>query len=386
MKNRIAVIAAVAALVGAGISGAADAQIRIGITVSASGPGAALGQPQMMTVKALPKEIDGQKVTYIALDDESDPTKAAQNARKLIAEDKVDALIGSSLTPTSMPLIDIASEAKTPLLSLAAAAELVTPMDAKRRWVFKVVPNDDLLAGAIMKYIAKTGVKKLGYIGVSDGYGEGYYKALSQLAPKLGITLTSHEVYGRGDSSVTGQVLKIIATKPDAVFIASAGTPAVLPQKALRERGYKGPIFQTHGVSTEQFIKLGGKDVEGTIYAGEVFTIANDLPKSSPFRAAPAKFVKAYEAVYNGKEPNIFGAHLWDTVTLIEHAVPAALKHGKPGTAAFRSALRDALERSKDVYLDNGLSNMSPTNHNGYDQRSAFLIQVRGGAFRLLRQ
>ena len=386
MKNRIAVIAAVAALVGAGISGAADAQIRIGITVSASGPGAALGQPQMMTVKALPKEIDGQKVTYIALDDESDPTKAAQNARKLIAEDKVDALIGSSLTPTSMPLIDIASEAKTPLLSLAAAAELVTPMDAKRRWVFKVVPNDDLLAGAIMKYIAKTGVKKLGYIGVSDGYGEGYYKALSQLAPKLGITLTSHEVYGRGDSSVTGQVLKIIATKPDAVFIASAGTPAVLPQKALRERGYKGPIFQTHGVSTEQFIKLGGKDVEGTIYAGEVFTIANDLPKSSPFRAAPAKFVKAYEAVYNGKEPNIFGAHLWDTVTLIEHAVPAALKHGKPGTEAFRSALRDALERSKDIYLDNGLSNMSPTNHNGYDQRSAFLIQVRGGAFRLLRQ
>ncbi len=386
MKNRIAVIAAVAALVGAGISGAADAQIRIGITVSASGPGAALGQPQMMTVKALPKEIDGQKVTYIALDDESDPTKAAQNARKLIAEDKVDALIGSSLTPTSMPLIDIASEAKTPLLSLAAAAELVTPMDAKRRWVFKVVPNDDLLASAIMKYIAKTGVKKLGYIGVSDGYGEGYYKALSQLAPKLGITLTTHEVYGRGDSSVTGQVLKIIATKPDAVFIASAGTPAVLPQKALRERGYKGPIFQTHGVSTEQFIKLGGKDVEGTIYAGEVFTIANDLPKSSPFRAAPEKFVKAYEAVYNGKEPNIFGAHLWDTVTLIEHAVPAALKHGKPGTAAFRSALRDALERSKDVYLDNGLSNMSPTNHNGYDERSAFLIQVRGGAFRLLRQ
>ena len=385
MKNRIAIAAAVAALVGAGISGAADAQIRIGITVSASGPGAALGQPQMLTVKALPKEIDGQKVTYIALDDESDPTKAAQNARKLIAEDKVDALIGSSLTPTSMPLIDIASETKTPLLSLAAAAELVTPMDAKRRWVFKVVPNDDLLAGAIMKYIAKTGVKKLGYIGVSDGYGEGYYKALSQLAPKLGITLTTHEVYGRGDSSVTGQVLKIIATNPDAVFIASAGTPAVLPQKALRERGYKGPIFQTHGVSTEQFIKLGGKDVEGTIYAGEVFTIANDLPKSSPFRKAPEKFVKAYEEVYK-QEPNIFGAHLWDTVTLIEHAVPGALKHGKPGTAAFRAALRDQLERSKDVYLDNGLSNMSPANHNGYDERSAFLIQVKGGAFRLLHQ
>ena len=151
MKNCISIVAAVAAVVGIGISGAAVAQIRVGITVSASGPGAALGQPQMQTVKALPQEIDGQKVTYIALDDESDPTKAAQNARKLIAEDKIDVLIGSSLTPTSMPLLDIASETKTPLLTLAAAAELVTPMDAKRHWVFKVVPNDDLLAAAILE-------------------------------------------------------------------------------------------------------------------------------------------------------------------------------------------------------------------------------------------
>lgn len=385
MKNCLSIVAAVATLVGVTISSAAEAQIRVGITVSASGPGAALGQPQMRTVKALPKVIAGQKVTYVALDDESDPTKSAQNARKLIAEDKIDVLIGSSLTPTTMPMIGIAYETKTPLVTLAAAAALVTPMDAKRHWVFKVVPNDDLMSSAIMKYIAKSGVKRLGYIGVSDGYGEGYYKELSQLAPKMGIELTTHEVYGRGDSSVTGQVLKIIATHPDAVFIASAGTPAVLPQKALRERGYKGPIFQTHGVSTEQFIKLGGKDVEGTIYAGEVFTIANDLPKSSPFRKAPEQFTKAYEAVY-GEAPNIFGAHLWDAIVLLEHAVPGALKHAKPGTAKFRSALRDQLERTKDVYLNNGLSNMSSTNHNGYDERTPFLIKVEGGAFRLLKQ
>ena len=364
--------------------GSAHAQIKVGITMSASGPGAALGQPQSKTVAALPKEIAGQKVTYFPLDDESDPTKGAQNARKLIAEEKVDVLIGSSLTPVSLPLIDIAAEAKTPLMTMAAAAVLVAPMDAKRKWVYKVVPNDDIMANAILKYIAKTGVKTLGYIGVSDAYGEGYYKVLSEAAPKLGITLTGHEVYARSDASVTGQALKVIATRPDAVFIASAGTPAVLPQKALRERGYKGPIFQTHGVATEEFIKLGGKDVDGAIFTGEAFTIVNDLPADSPFRKATASFIDAYKAA-NGTVPSIFGAHLWDSMTLVEHAVPAALKVAKPGTEAFRAALRDEIEKTKDLALNNGLSNMTPDNHNGYDERSAFLIQVKDGAFHLIK-
>ncbi len=379
------ILAAAAAAFTLAVVTPATAQIRVGITVSASGPGAALGQPQMRTVQALPREIAGQPVTYVALDDESDPTKSAQNARKLLAEEKVDVLIGSSLTPTTLPLLDIAAETKTPLLTLAAAAALVQPMDDKRKWVFKVVPNDDLMARSILKHIAGTGVKKLGYIGVSDGYGEGYYKALSEEVPKLGITLTTHEVYARSDSSVTGQVLKIIASKPDAVFVASAGTPAVLPQKALRERGYKGPIFQTHGIATEEFIKLGGKDVEGAVFAGEAFTIANDLPESSPFRKPTQDYVKAYREAHN-QMPNLFGAHIWDVMVLVAQAAPNALKSGKPGSAEFRAALRDELERSKDVYLNNGLSNMSPTDHNGYDERSAFLIRVDGGAFRLLKQ
>jgi branched-chain amino acid transport system substrate-binding protein len=380
-------IALAVAAWGAGILGtsSAQAQIKVGITMSASGPGAALGQPQSKTVAALPKEIAGQKIEYFALDDESDPTKGAQNARKLIAEQKVDVLIGSSLTPVSLPLLDIAAEAKTPLMTLAAAAVLVAPMDDKRKWVFKVVPNDDIMANAILKYISKTGVKNLGYIGVSDAYGEGYYKVLSEVAPKLGVMLTGHEVYARSDASVTGQALKVIATKPDAVFIASAGTPAVLPQKALRERGYKGPIFQTHGVATEEFIKLGGKDVEGAIFTGEAYTVADDLPADSPFRKVKANYVDAYKAANNGVTPSIFGAHLYDSMSLVEHAIPAALKVAKPGTEEFRAALRSEIEKTKDLALNNGLSNMTPDNHNGYDERSAFVIEVKDGAFHLVK-
>jgi branched-chain amino acid transport system substrate-binding protein len=364
--------------------GCAHAQIKIGITMSGSGPGAALGQPQTKTVAVLPKEIAGQKITYFALDDESDPTKGAQNARKLITGEKIDVLIGSSLTTVSLPLIDIAAESRTPLVSLASAAAMVAPMDDKRKWVFKVVPNDDIMANAILKYIVRTGIKSLGYIGVSDAYGEGYYNVLSEAAPKLGITLTGHEVYARSDASVTGQVLKVLATKPDAVFIASSGTPAVLPQKALRERGYKGPIFQTHGASMEEFIKLGGKDVDGAIFAGEAFTVVNDLPADSPFRKTTAAFVDAYKAV-NGNAPSIFGAHLYDAMSLVERAIPAALKVAKPGTEEFRAALRNEIEKTKDLALNNGLSNMSPENHNGYDERSAFVIEIKDGSYHLVK-
>jgi branched-chain amino acid transport system substrate-binding protein len=338
----------------------------------------------MKAIPALPSEIAGEKVVYITLDDESDPTKGAQNARRLVIQDGVDILIGSSLTPVTMTMLDVALESKTPIISLAAATAIVRPIDERRRWAFKVVPNDDLMAAAILKYIAGTGVKTMGYIGVSDGYGEGYYNEVSKLAPPLGLTVTTHEVYARADTSATGQALKVIATDPQAVFIASAGTPAVLPQEALREKGYNGKIFQTHGVATEEFIKLGGAAVEGSIFSGEAFTVADDLPQNDPFRLARDEFVASYEKV-NGQKPNMFAAHLWDAITLLKRAVPNALKSAKPGTPEFRVALRDELERGKDVYLNNGLSTMSPTDHNGYDARSAFLIKVDGGKFRLLQ-
>jgi branched-chain amino acid transport system substrate-binding protein len=361
----------------------ANADIKVGIIVSASGPGSALGQPQMRTVAALPKEIGGEKVVYIALDDESDTSKGAQNARRLVIQDGVDILIGSSLTPVTLPMLDVALESKTPIISLAAATAIVKPMDERRKWAFKVVPNDDLMAAAILKHIAKTGVKTLGFIGVSDGYGEGYYKEVSQLAPTLGLTVTTHEVYARADTSAIGQALKVIATNPDAVFIASAGTPAVLPEEALRERGYTGKIYQTHGIATEEFIKLGGAQVEGAMFSGEAFTIADDLAPENPFRVVRDEFVAAYEKA-NGQQPNMFAAHLWDAIALVKRAAPNALKVAKPGTPEFRQALRDEIERGKDVYLNNGLSTMSPTDHNGYDERSTFLIKVEGGKFRLM--
>ena len=190
-------------------SEAGHAQIKVGVTLGMSGATASLGQPALKSIPTLPKEMSGQKVEYIVLDDESDPSKVGVNARKLISENNVDVLMGSSSTPTTLPMIDIAAESKTPLFAVGAGGILVTPMDDRKRWVFKVIPHDDIMAKAMIKYIAKTGVKKLAYLGLSDSFGEGYYNVLKDEAPKLGVTLTTHEVYSRSDASVTGQILKV---------------------------------------------------------------------------------------------------------------------------------------------------------------------------------
>jgi branched-chain amino acid transport system substrate-binding protein len=375
---------ALAAILTIGTAATASAEIKVGITASATGAGAALGTPEMKALPVLPKEIAGQKVEYIALDDASDATKSATNARKLVTEDKVDVLLGSTLTFTTLPLIDIAAEAKTPLLAPTAGSVLVDPVDAKRRWVFKVVPNDHIGAVALAKYMAAQGIKTVGFIGFNDAYGEGWAKEMAKELPANGMKIVDSEVYARTDTSTTGQVLKLIASKPDAVFIAASGTPAVVPQKELRERGFKGPVFQTHGVASPAFIKAGGKDVEGTVISAEPFVVASQLPDSNPFKKIALDFVGRYKEA-NGAPPAIFAAHMADAMNIIAAAAPAALKAGQPGTEAFRGALRDAIEQTKDLYLNNGLLSMSPTDHCGYDQRSAMVMKVENGAFKLIQ-
>jgi branched-chain amino acid transport system substrate-binding protein len=255
-----ALMAAVLALA----SGSALADINVGVVVSATGPAASLGIPEKNTIALMPQEIAGQKVHYIVLDDGSDTTKAVSDTRKLITEDKVDIILGSTVTPNSLAMIDVVAEAQVPMISMAASSKIVEPMDAKRKWVFKTPQNDIMMSLAIASHMKDHGVRTVGFIGFADAYGEGWYNEFSKAAALKGITIVANERYARNDSSVTAQVLKLQAAKPDAVLIAGSGTPAALPQITLKERGYTGLVYQTHGVANADFLRVGGKNVEGT--------------------------------------------------------------------------------------------------------------------------
>ena len=379
----VALSAAVALTLSVSVT-SAIAQIKVGVSVSATGPAASLGIPEKNTFALLPKEIAGQKVEYIVLDDATDTTTAVKNARKLVTEDKVDLLVGSTTTPNSLAMSDVAAESGTPLISMAASASLVEPVDAKRHWIFKSPQNDSHMASAIVAHMADAGVKTVGFIGFSDAYGEGWYREFAKFADIRKIKIVANERFSRPDTSVTGQVLKILSANPDAVLIAGAGTPAALPQKTLKERGYKGKIYQTHGVANNDFLRVCGKDCEGTFLPAGPLLVAEQLPDSNPVKKSAMAYRAAYEKAYGVGSVSTFGGHAWDAGQLLAAATPAALKKGKPGTKEFRAALRDGIEAIKNLPVSHGIVNMSPTDHVGYDQRSRVMVEVVGGKWKLL--
>ena len=361
---------------------AAQADVNVGVTLSATGPAASLGIPEKNTIALMPKTIGGQKINYIVLDDASDTTAAVSNTRKLISENKVDIVIGSTVTPNSLAMIDVVAEEKVPMISMAASARIVEPMDDKRKWVFKTPQNDIMMSLAIAEHMAANGVKTVGFIGFSDAYGEGWFQEFGKAAALKKLQVTANERYARSDTSVTGQTLKLISAKPDAVLIAGSGTPAALPQKTLKERGYTGKIYQTHGVANSDFLRVGGKDVEGTLLPSGPMLVAAQLPDSHPLKKSALSYVNAYEAANGKGSVSTFGGHAWDAGLLMSAAVPAALKKAQPGTPAFRAALRDALESVKDMPGAHGIFTMSATDHLGLDQRARVMVKIENGAWK----
>jgi len=379
----VPVLARVAVVFALCFSTAALAQIKIGLMVSATGPTSAIGIPQKNTGDILPKKIGDVTVEYISLEDGGDTTRAVQNIKKLVQENNIDALIGPSTTPNALAILDVIAEAKVPMMATVGTSAVVEPIDAKKRWVFKTTQNDDLIAGALLKHMTKSNVKTVAFIGFSDPYGDNWLKVFSGLAEKAGIKVVAAERFNRTDQSVTGQALRMIGAKPDAMLIAAVGGPAVLPQATLRDQGFKGPVYQTHAVATEDFIKLGRDKVEGTILAAGPMLVIDEIPDADPTKKVAQNYIGTYQKQFGGV-PATFGANTWDAGILLERALPVALKAAKPGTEAFRTALRDALEQQREVVGCQGVFNMSPTNHNGMDDRARVLVTVKDGKFRLL--
>ncbi len=370
-----------AALSLAGAVTTAFADITVGVNLSTTGPAASLGIPEKNTIALLPTSIGGQKVKYIVLDDATDPTAASKNARKLVSEDKVDVIIGGSITPSSSAVLEVAAESKTPQIALAPFA----PAADKAAWVFQMPQDFGIMANAIVDHMVANGVKSVAFIGYTDGYGELWLRVMNSITAAKDIKMVAVERFNRTDTSVAGQTLKMMSMNPDAVLVVGSGTPAAMPQATLVERGYKGRIYQTHGVANKDFLRVGGKNVEGAVLPVGPILVAEQLPDSNASKKAALNYIKVYEAAYGADSRNSFGAHAWDAGLLLQQAIPEALKKAKPGTPEFRAALREAMENVKEMPANHGVFSFSASNHKGLDGRAVVMVRVENGNWKLMR-
>ena len=377
MKFRIAA----AALAVGVVATAAHAEIVVGVSLGITGPGASLGVHYRNAFQLMGKTVGGEPVRFIILDDASDPTNAAKNARKLISEDKADALMGSNGVPSAVQMAQAAAEAKIPMLVMTPAVLSGNVL----HWSFVVPQPTELMMSAVAEQLKAHGVKTVGYIGYTDTWGDLVYKAIQSHAASYGFKVVTDERYARSDTSVTGQVLRLMSANPDAVVVGGSGTGAALPHVALIERGFKKGIYHNHGTVNAEFIKVGGKAVTGAVAPTGPLVVPEELPDSYPTKKVSLDFTKRYEATFGAGTRNAFAGYAYDGYLLLDAAVPAALKKGKPGTPEFREALRASLENVKGVVGTHGIYNMHPQNHNGLDERARVLVQVENGAWHLLK-
>jgi len=349
------------------------------VSLPLTGPASGLGIPTRNGISMWPDTIGGEKVKLIILDDASDATQSVKNGRRFITEDKVDAIVGSTATPASLALSAVALEGRTVQISTSP----VDLPDGKDAWTFRVAQSTPLMASALVEHMKKSGIKTYAYLGYSDAYGESWLKSFDALAAKAGLTSAAVERFARSDTSVTAQALKVTMAQPDAILIGASGSGSAMPHKAIVERGYKGKIYQTHGAASRDLIRLGGKDVDGSIVVAGLAVMPESLPASHPSKKLATEFVERYERQFGAGTRNQFSAHGYDACLLLQAAVPEALKKARPGTPEFRAALKDALENGQGVTITQGVIRYTAKDHWGLEDNARVLLTIDHGDWKL---
>src|SRR5256886_6759249 len=369
---------AVAALALAGAPAAAQTnEITIGISVTTTGPAAALGIPERNALEFVPKEIGGVPIKVIVLDDGGDPTAATTNARRFVTESKADIIMGSSTTPPTIAVSTVANEAGIPHFGLAPF-----PInEARMKWSVDLPQSIPIMGKVLYEHMKAHAIKTVGYIGYSDSYGDLWVNDFKAQAVPMGLTMIDEERFARPDTSVAGQVLKLVAANPDAVLVGASGTAAALPQTTLRERGYKGLIYQTHGAASMDFIRIAGKAAEGVLMASGPVMSPETQPDTALTKKPGLALNTAYEAKYGPNSRSQFAGHSYDAFEVLQRVVPVALKTAKPGTGEFRDAIRQALLTEREIACSQGVYNFTEKDRYGLDDRSRIILTVKDGKY-----
>jgi branched-chain amino acid transport system substrate-binding protein len=364
---------------------AAAADITVGLITSMTGPGASIGIPYAKGTAAgvvYKDDVNGIKINVVQLDDASDPSTGTRDARKLIEEDKIDVLMGAGNTPTTLAIAAVSRELKVPLLALVPTGE----QGEAGTWMVSIPQPPPMMVEAVVARMKATGVKTVGYIGFNDAWGDLVYNALKKTAEPAGIQIVANERYARADTSVTAQALRVVAAAPDVVMDGGSGTPGALPFIGLAERGYNGQKYGTHALINPDFIRVGGAAVEGVICPAGPVVVAEQLPDSNPTKKISLEYQAAYQKANNEPARGGFGPYAFDAwLIMLDSATRALATGAQPGTPEFRTALRDAIQSTKELVGTHAVYNFKPGVTSGVDDRSQVLVKLVDGKWTLMK-
>ncbi len=379
--NKIGWLAGLALALSLLVSASVQAgDIVIGGLFSITGPQSYLGEPERNTLEMVVDEINakgginGQKVKAVIYDDEGDANKARLNASKLIDKDKVIAIIGPSLTPTSMAIIPITQPAKIPLISCAAGISITSPVE-ERPFVFKTAQTDQMAVSRIYQYLQKRNLKKIAIITVSSSFGVSGKDQLVSQAPKAGLEIVAQEVFGEKDTDMTPQLTKIRSTPAEAVICWGTGPAPAVVAKNMKQLGMTIPLIQSHGAASKKFIEYAGEAAEGIILPAGKIAVYKDLPDSDPQKAVIKAYVERYEARFKAPVSG-FGGYAYDAFQLLAQAVSKA---GTDGTKIVQE-----LQNIRNFPGVSGVFNLSPQDHNGLGPDAFVMVTIHQGNWKLL--
>ena len=319
--------------------------------------------------------INGHPLELVIYDTQANATKTVVSAKKLITKDQVLAIVGPSTSGTSLAVVPIANKFKVPMISLGASAKIASPV-AKRKWIFKVVPGDDLAVGLMYGYMKRQGIKKIAILSVSTGYGISGRQQLRKLAPAYGIQIVADETYGPKESDLSAQLTKVRGKGAQAIVNWSIGPPQVVVTRNWKQLGIKIPLYQSYGFGSKRNIELAGGAAEGVICPVSRIVIADKIPASDPHAPVVREYKRLYEKKF-GKEVSVFGGHAWDAL----YQLAAALEKVGPD----RAKIRDYLENLKGFVGNNGTFNRSPRDHVGLGRQSYVMVEVKNGDWSILK-
>jgi branched-chain amino acid transport system substrate-binding protein len=382
--NSMRKILALASLMTANIAiSAAHAEIKIGFVTSLSGAGSSIGIPYSRGIAAAyayGSEVNGEKIRLIQLDDASDPSAATRNARKLVEEENVDLLIGTATAPSTIAMAGIANELKVPMVAISPLT--LQFGSTGEQWVVTIPQPAPLLVKFIADRMKRDSVKNIGYIGFSDAWGDLVYNGAKTAESSGGAKVLTDERYARTDTSVTGQILRILAAQPDAVLIGGSGTQGALPLLTLTERGFKGKIYGTGALVNADFVRLGGKAAEGIQVSTGPIIVAEQLPDNHFAKKLALEFRKIYQTVNGMTTTDGFSAYSFDAWLVFTTAAARALTTAKPGSPEFRKALRDEILSTKELAGVHAVYNFRQGDVYGVDDRSLVVVRLIDGAWK----